>query len=132
MELSAAMATEVTFDSTGTNDRPSYLLSKNGVVVDFTPDVIPPRGDDSMRNGEKLICVLVSMTYRSSIIGLVLQRSNNNDVYRRIGRLECYECSQEGNDEMSEDAEALFEHWFPDIQDMSQLDNYPLQRFTVV
>jgi hypothetical protein len=33
---------------------------------------------------------------------------------------------------MSEDAEALFEHWFPDIRDMSQLDNLPLQRFTVV
>lgn len=132
IELSAAMATEVTFNSTGSDEYPSYLLSKDGVVVDFTPDIIPPRGDDSLRNGERLTCVLVSMTYRSSIIGLVLQRSNNSDVYRRIGRLECYECSREGNDEMSEDAEALFEHWFPDIQDMSQLDNYPLQRFTVL
>ncbi|KAF2627522.1 HET-domain-containing protein [Macroventuria anomochaeta] len=133
IELSAAMATDVTFSSTGSADSPSYLLSKNGIVVDFTPDIIPPRGDDSLRNGEKLVCVLVSMTYRSSIIGLVLQRSNNSDVYRRVGRLECYECSREGNDEeMSEDAEALFEHWFPNIQDMSQLDNYPLQRFAVV
>ncbi|KAF3036362.1 hypothetical protein E8E11_002475 [Didymella keratinophila] len=117
----------------GSSGNPSYLLSKNCVVVDFTPDIIPPRGDDSLRNGEKLTCVLVSMTYRSSIIGLVLQRSTNSDVYRRIGRLECYECSREGiDDEMSEDAEALFERWFPDIQDMSQLDNYPLRRFTVV
>lgn len=133
IELSAAMATEVTFTSTGSASSPSYLLSRNGVVVDFTPDIIPPRGDDSLRNGEKLTCVLVSMTYRSSIIGLVLQRSNNSEVYRRIGRLECYECSKESSDdEMSEDAEALFEHWFPDIQDMSQLDNYPLRRFTVV
>lgn len=134
MELSAAMATEVTLISTGSTDvHPSYLLSKNGIVVDFTPDIMPPRGDILLRNGETLVCVLVSMTYRSSIIGLVLQRSKNSDIYRRIGRLECYECSQEGNDEeMSEDAEALFGHWFPDIQDMSQLDNYPLQRFTVV
>ena len=133
IELSAAMATEVTFTSTGSASSPSYLLSRNGVVVDFTPDIIPPRGDDSLRSGQKLTCVLVSMTYRSSIIGLVLQRSNNSEVYRRIGRLECYECSKEGSDdEMSEDAEALFEHWFPDIQDMSQLDNYALRRFTVV
>jgi hypothetical protein len=133
IELSAAMATEVTFTSTGSASNPSYLLSRNGVVVDFTPDIIPPRGDVSLRSGEKLTCVLVSMTYRSSIIGLVLQRSNNSDVYRRVGRLECYECSKEGSDEeMSEDAEALFEHWFSNIQDMSQLDNYPLQRFTVV
>ncbi|KAJ4404495.1 hypothetical protein N0V91_005839 [Didymella pomorum] len=133
IELSAAMATEVTFTSTESASSPSYLLSRNGVVVDFTPDIVPPRGDDSLRSGEKLTCVLVSMTYRSSIIGLVLQRSNHSEVYRRIGRLECYECSKEGSDdEMSEDAEALFEHWFPDIQDMSQLDNYPLRRFTVV
>jgi ubiquinone biosynthesis protein Coq4 len=33
---------------------------------------------------------------------------------------------------MSEDAEALFEHWFPEIQDMTQLDNYPQRTFTVV
>lgn len=132
VELSAAMATEVVFNATGSAENPSYLLTRNDVVVDFTPDIIPPRGDDSLRNGEKLICVLVSMTYRSSIIGLVLQRSNNSDIYRRVGRLECYECSREGHDEMSEDAEALFEHWFPHIQDMTQLDNYPLQRFTVI
>lgn len=132
LELSAAMATEVTFNTKGSTENPYYQLSKNGVVVDFTPDIIPPQGDDSLRNGEKLICILVSMTYRSSIIGLVLQRSNTSNVYRRVGRLECYECSREGNDEMGEDAEALFEHWFPDIQDMSQLDNLPLQRFTVI
>jgi hypothetical protein len=132
LELSAAMATEVTFNTKRSTDNPYYQLSKSGVVVDFTPDMIPPQGDDSLRNGEKLICILVSMTYRSSIVGLVLQRSNTSNVYRRVGRLECYECSREGNDEMSEDAEALFEHWFPDIQDMSQLDNLPLQRFTVI
>ncbi|KAJ8114074.1 hypothetical protein OPT61_g3953 [Boeremia exigua] len=132
IELSAAMATEVTFNATGTTESPLYHLSRNGVLVEFTPDIIPPRGDDSLRNGEKLICVLVSMTYRSSIIGLVLQRSTSSDVCRRVGRLECYDCSREGKDEMSEDAEALFDHWFPDIQDMSQLDNYPLQRFTVI
>lgn len=132
LELSAAMATEVTFNTKGSTENPYYQLSKSGVVVDFTPDMIRPQGDDLMRNGEKLICILVSMTYRSSIIGLVLQRSNTSNVYRRVGRLECYECSREGNDEMSEDAEALFEHWFPDIQDMSQLDNLPLQRFTVI
>lgn len=132
LELSAAMATEVTFNTKGSTENPYYQLSKSGVVVDFTPDMIPPQGDDSLRNGEKLMCILVSMTYRSSIIGLVLQQSNTSNVYRRVGRLECYECSREGNDEMSEDAEALFEHWFPDIQDMSQLDNLPLQRFTVI
>lgn len=132
LELSAAMATEVTFNTKGSTENPYYQLSKSGVVVDFTPDMIRPQGDDLMRNGEKLICILVSMTYRSSIIGLVLQRSNTSNVYRRVGRLECYECSREGNDEMGEDAEALFEHWFPDIQDMSQLDNLPLQRFTVI
>jgi hypothetical protein len=132
LELSAAMATEVTFNTKGSTENTYCQLSKNGVVVEFTPDMIPPQGDDSLRNGEKLVCILVSMTYRSSIIGLVLQRSNTSNVYRRVGRLECYECSREGNDEMSEDAEALFEHWFPDIQDMSQLDNLPLQRFTVI
>lgn len=133
LELSAAMATEVTYRSEGSADEHSYSLSKNGVVVDFTPDIIPPRADDSLQHGEKLMCLLVSMTYRSSIIGLVLQRSNTSDLYRRIGRLECYECAREGSDEeMSEDAEALFEHWFPNIKDMAQLDNYPLQRFTVV
>jgi hypothetical protein len=135
LDLSAAMATEVTFKSMGSEeDHPSYTLSRNGVAVDFTPDVVPPRGDYSLRDGQTLICVLVSMTYRSSIVGLILQRADNShEIYRRIGRLECYDCTKEGNDEeMSEDAEALFEHWFPDIQDMSQLDNYPLRRFTVV
>ena len=134
IELSAAMATDVVFKcKISEDDCPYYLLSKNGIVVDFTLDVTPPRGENLLRNGEKLMCVLVSMTYRSSIVGLVLQHSINSEVYRRVGRLECYECSREGNDEeMSEDAEALFEHWFPDIQDMSQLDNYPLQRFTVI
>ncbi|KAH6643063.1 heterokaryon incompatibility protein-domain-containing protein [Boeremia exigua] len=132
IELSAAMATEVTFNSMVSAEGASYLLSRNGVVVDFMPDVPLARHDEPLRDGETLTCVLVSMTYRSSVIGLVLQRSNSSGMYRRVGRLECYECSGTGNDEMSEDAEALFDHWFPDIQDMSQLDNYPLQRFTVV
>ncbi|KAF3002648.1 hypothetical protein E8E13_009340 [Curvularia kusanoi] len=132
IELSAAMAAEVILNSIGTSEDPGYVLSKNGVTVFFTPDIVPPRGDDSLRNGDKLVCVLVSMTYRSSIIGLVLQQSTNSDIFRRVGRFECYECTKDGNDEMSEDAEALFEHWFPDVQDMSQLDNHSLQRFTVV
>jgi hypothetical protein len=72
------------------------------------------------------------MTYRSSITGFVLKPYENN-TYRRVGRFECYECSPEDSgDEMSEDAEALFEHWFPEIQDMTQLDNSPQRHFTVV
>ncbi|KAF2128115.1 HET-domain-containing protein [Dothidotthia symphoricarpi CBS 119687] len=138
VELTAAMATEVTFASScedsQDDDSPSYSLLKNGIAVDFTPDINPPRGEDTINDGDKLVCVLVSMTFRSSIIGLVLKPVQNN-TYRRVGRFECYECTkeeEEEDDEMSEDAEALFEHWFPEIQDMTQLDEYPQRRFTIV
>lgn len=135
VDLSAAMSTEVVLhisSSSTSSSQPSYCLAKNGMIVDFTPDIIPPRGDDDLKEGDTLICVLVSMTYRSSIIGLVLKPFNNN-AYRRVGRFECYECTPEGADqEMSEDAEALFGRWFPEIQDMAQLDNYPQRTFTVV
>jgi hypothetical protein len=144
LELSAPMAAEVTLVSSPTDDSttPSYALQRNGISVDFTPDVVSPQGSDALRAGETLVCVLVSMTFRSSIIGLVLQPSSSSSsslatddtVYRRVGRFECYECVQHGgdDDEMSEDAEALFEHWFPEIQDMTQLDNCPMRRLTVV
>lgn len=132
VELSAAMAAEVTFHVSSTSSQPSYSLAKNGTTVDFTPDIVPPRGEDSLQDGETLICVLVSMTFRSSIVGLVLKPTGNK-IYRRVGRFECYECTPEGVDqEMSEDAETLFEHWFPEIQDMTQLDNYSQRTFTVV
>jgi hypothetical protein len=71
----------------------------------------------------------------SSLISSSSSSSATDDiVYRRVGRFECYECVQHGgdDDEMSEDAEALFEHWFPEIQDMTQLDNCPLRRLTVI
>ena len=101
--------------------------------MDFTPDVVPLPAEDALQDGETLVCVLVSMTFRSSIVGIVLKPSSGNNTYRRVGRLECYECTPEGiEQEMSEDAEALFEHWFPEIQDMTQLDNYPQRTFTVV
>jgi hypothetical protein len=93
---------------------------------------MPPRGEDALVDGENLVCVLISMTFRSSILGLVLKAAENN-TYRRVGRLECYDCNPEDSaDEMSEDAEALFLHWFPEIQDMTQLDNTPQRHFTVV
>ncbi|KAL6170021.1 hypothetical protein ACJQWK_03016 [Exserohilum turcicum] len=135
LELSGAMATEVTFRTcTKPSSRQSYMLAKNGMAVDFTPDVVPPCGEDALQDGETLICVLVSMTFRSSIVGIVLKPSpSGNNTYCRVGRLECYECTPEGIDqEMSEDGEALFEHWFPEIQDMMQLDNYPQHTFTVI
>ncbi|KAF1831316.1 HET-domain-containing protein [Decorospora gaudefroyi] len=143
VELSGAMAAEVVFhcspppSSSSPSSQPehqvSYTLTKNGMAVDFTPDVVPPRGNDALQAGETLVCVLVSMTFRSSIVGLVLKPLGGNNTYRRVGRFECYECTPEGvEQEMSEDAEALFEHWFPDIRDMTQLDNYPQRTFTVV
>ncbi|KAF1851512.1 HET-domain-containing protein [Cucurbitaria berberidis CBS 394.84] len=132
VELTAAMAAEVTFHSSSGPSQASYSLAKNGVSTDFTPDVVPLRGEDELQDGESLICVFVSMTYRSSIVGLVLKSLANN-TYRRVGRFECYECTPEGTEqEMSEDAETLFEHWFPEIQDMTQLDNCPQKTFTVV
>ncbi|KAJ4366188.1 hypothetical protein N0V83_007823 [Neocucurbitaria cava] len=158
VEITAAMAAEVTFHSSSSPSSssslqgPTYTLSKNGICADFTPDVsIPPSGSDALQDGETLICVLVSMTFRSSIVGLVLKPTtttieaagnssgnSNNAIYRRVGRFECYECTAAeggvgvGDQEMSEDAEALFEHWFPEIQDMTQLDSCPQRTFTVV
>ncbi|KAH7080085.1 heterokaryon incompatibility protein-domain-containing protein [Paraphoma chrysanthemicola] len=132
LSLSAAMATEVVFHASPSSSQQTYTLAKNRIAVDFTPDIVPPRGEDALQEGETLICVLVSMTFRSSIIGLVLKPFENN-TYRRVGRFEAYECSPEdSSDEMSEDAEALFTHWFPENQDMTQLDNSPQRHFTVV
>jgi hypothetical protein len=132
LNLSAAMATEVTFHISATSSLQSYTLTKNRIAVDFTPDIVPPRGEDDLQDGETLVCVLVSMTYRSSITGLVLKPLNNN-TYRRVGRFECYECSPEdSSDEMSDDAEALFGHWFPEIQDMTQLDSAPQRLFMLI
>jgi hypothetical protein len=132
LTLSAAMATEVTLHISPPSTQQTYTLVKNRIAVDFTPDIAPPRGEDALEDGETLVCVLVSMTYRSSITGLVLKASGSN-TYRRVGRFECYECSPEDSgDEMSEDAEALFAHWFPEISDMAQLDNSPQRQFTVV
>jgi hypothetical protein len=140
LELSGAMVAEVIFHtspSSSSQQQPSYVLAKNGMTVDFTPDVVPPRGEDALQDGEALVCVLVSMTFRSSIVGIVLKPTNNGNgngnTYHRVGRFECYECTPEGVDqEMSEDAEALFGHWFPEIQDMMQLESYPQRTFTVV
>ncbi|RAR12263.1 het domain-containing protein [Stemphylium lycopersici] len=139
LELSGAMAAEVILHTSSASpsqqqQTPSYTLAKNGMTVDFTPDVVPPRGEDTLQDGETLVCILVSMTFRSSIVGIVLKPSpEGNNTYRRVGRFECYDCTPEGIDhEMSEDAEALFEHWFPEIQDMTQLDNYPQRNFTVI
>ena len=128
--LKAAMATEVSFRIEGTNE---FSLVKNGVSVDFKPDVSPPRGDDTVAVGETLICVLVSMTFRSSLIGLVLKLSNSDpQVYRRIGRFECYECQKDDGEHETEDAESLFSYWFPEIEDMTQLDEHPKRDFLVV
>ncbi|KAF1943504.1 hypothetical protein EJ02DRAFT_343095 [Clathrospora elynae] len=135
VELSGAMAADVVFrTSPSSSSQPAYSLARNSMTVDFTPDIEPPRGDDALQDGETLVCVLVSMTFRSSIVGIVLKpTSPGSTTYRRVGRFECYECTPEGVDqEMSEDAEALFEHWFPEIQDMTQLDNCPQRTFTVI
>ncbi|KAF2182540.1 HET-domain-containing protein [Zopfia rhizophila CBS 207.26] len=130
LELTAAMATEVTFRIAGTNE---YSLVKNGFSVEFRPDISPPRGDDALAPGETLVCVLVSMTFRSSIIGLVLKASTSHpQVYRRVGRFECYECQRDGSEEEPEDAESLFGYWFPEVEDMTQLDEGPQTTFVVV
>jgi hypothetical protein len=132
LNLSAAMATEVTIHSSPASSQQPYILIKNRIFVEFTPDIVPPRGEDSLQEGETLVCALVSMTYRTSITGLVLKPVGNN-TYRRVGRFECYDCSPEdSSDGMNEDAEALFGHWFPEIQDMTQLDNSPQRLFTLV
>lgn len=130
LELKAAMATEVQFRIDNAND---FSLVKNGVSVEFRPDVSPPRGEDTIAAGETLVCVLVSMTFRSSIIGLVLKKSNSDPrIYRRVGRFECYDCQRDESDDEPEDAESLFSHWFPEIEDMTQLDERPQQTLLVV
>jgi hypothetical protein len=128
LNLSASMAAEVTFHCSQGN----YALAKNGITVEFTPDIVPPRGDDMLRDGDILLCVFVSMSWRSSILGLVL-RSCGNNTFRRVGRLECEECTPEGHDEeMSEDAESLFGYWFPEIPDMTLLESAPQRHLIVV
>jgi len=126
--LSAAMAAKVTLR---VSEQETYTLVKNRIAVDFTPDIVPARGEDKLEDGERLVCVLISMTYRSSITGLVLKAAGDN-MYRRVGRFECYDCRPEGEDEMSEDAETLFGYWFPEIQDMTELDSSVQRHFIVV
>ncbi|KAL5378195.1 hypothetical protein DPSP01_009306 [Paraphaeosphaeria sporulosa] len=130
VELRAAMATEVVFKEDAPGE---YSLSRNGISVEFQPDIVPLRGEDTIKSGETLVCVLVSMSFRSSILGLILRKSRTKaPTYRRIGRFECYECLQDRSDEEPEDAEALFEHWFPDVDDMTQLDERPRHVFKIV
>ncbi|KAL5119773.1 hypothetical protein ACEQ8H_002379 [Pleosporales sp. CAS-2024a] len=132
LSLSAAMVAEVTLHTSSTSQQEIYTLVKNCVAVDFTPDIVPARGEDALQDGDTLVCLLISMTYRSSITGLVLKAADSN-TYHRVGRFECYYCtSTDSSDEMTEDAEALFGHWFPEIQDMTQLDSSPQRNFTVV
>jgi len=112
-----------------------YTLTKNKVSVEFTPDIGVPRRDDALASGDSLVCVLASMTWRSSIIGLVLKPSKSHpESYRRVGRFECYDCEQEGQTEdmESQDAEALLTLWFPEIEDMTQLDEGPLTTLSIV
>ena len=130
LELTAAMAAEVVFRADGPSD---YVLTKNNVSVDFRPDIIPLRGEDALQSGEALVCVLASMTFRSSIIGFVLKRSTSDpQIYRRVGRFECYECQRDDTDDEPEDAESLFSLWFPEIEDMTQLDDSPQRTFIIV
>ncbi|KAF2493580.1 HET-domain-containing protein [Lophium mytilinum] len=132
IELSAAMLTEVVLKI---DDESNFTLMKHNVGVEFTPDVGVPRGDDALASGDTLVCVLASMTWRSSIIGLVLKATKlQPQAYRRVGRFECYECEQEGqtDDSESQDAEALLTLWFPEIEDMTQLDEGPLTTISVV
>ncbi|ORY16630.1 heterokaryon incompatibility protein-domain-containing protein [Clohesyomyces aquaticus] len=130
LELTASMATDVAFRVDGENE---YSLVKDGISVEFRPDISPPQGQDSLASGDFLVCVLVSMTFRSSIIGLVLKQSKSNaQTYRRVGRFECYECLRDSTDQEPEDAEALFGHWFPEVEDMTQLDDGPQRTFIVV
>lgn len=126
VELRAALAAEVRFREEAEGE---YVLGRAGVEVEFLPDVVPLRGDDAVRDGEMLVCVLVSMSFRSSVLGLVLKREDG--AYRRVGRFECYECVREGGGE-PEDAEALFGHWWPEVEDMTTLDERARQTFRVV
>jgi hypothetical protein len=131
VELKAAMVADAVLKI----DEDGYALVKNNISVEFTPDVAVPRGEDALLSGESLVCVLASMTWRSSIIGLVLKATKAHpQSYRRIGRFECYECEEEGEAEDAEaqDAEALLTLWFPEIEDMTQLDEGPLTTLAIV
>lgn len=129
LRLSAAMTTEVTFH---TKTATEFLLSKNGITVEFEPDFRTPSGGAPIPDGAVLTCVWFSMSFRSSIIGLVLQKAALTDVYRRVGRFECYECRREQGGRPAEDAEALFGHWFPDVSDVTQVDELLRTDFMVV
>ncbi|PVI06654.1 HET-domain-containing protein [Periconia macrospinosa] len=130
LRLTASMATDVSFRADSNTE---YSLVRNGVSVEFRPDVVPPRGADAMDSGEKLVCVLVCMTFRSSIVGIVLKESKSHpQVYRRVGRFECYEVHVDEKEAEPEDAEALFSYWFPEVKDMMQLDEGPMRTYVVV
>jgi hypothetical protein len=126
LELTVALATEVTFTVQDTTRRSA--LTKNGVSVSFTPDISPPGANSEIAPGETLVCVLVIMTFRSTILGLILKRNEETGVYRRVGRLECSTC--EGNAEDS-DAEALFGYWVPDVSDITTIDDTPHKTFVI-
>ncbi|KAF2017636.1 HET-domain-containing protein [Aaosphaeria arxii CBS 175.79] len=128
--IAAAMATEAELRIDATNE---YSLVKNSVSVEFRPDTAPTHGHHDIKSGDALVCVLVSMTFRSSIIGLVLKRSKSEpEKYRRVGRFECYDCQKDGTDDDPEDAESLFGYWFPEIEDMTKLDDGPRQTYIVI
>ncbi|OCL11897.1 HET-domain-containing protein [Glonium stellatum] len=132
IEISAAMATEVVLRIDSFH---GYSLTKNGVSVEFTPDVNRPEGDDKLAPGDTLICVLASMTYRSSITGFILkplESQPDSYTYRRVGRFECYECDCDTNLDDPGDAEALLGLWFPEVEDMTELDNGPRRKFSVI
>jgi hypothetical protein len=125
LKLTATLATKVAFD---VRDGKNFVLTRNGVSVDFTPDMLSRAGDMEIKPGSTLICVLVSMTFRSSILGLVLQPCQKPDAYRRVSRLECFKCY--GNVKEG-DAEDLFGHWFPEVTDMTAIDHMPHKTFIV-
>jgi hypothetical protein len=127
IKLRAAMATEVTL-----RVDTEYFLVRNGVNVEFTPDVSPLRGQDALDSGATLFVVLVSINHENSLIGLVLKPSEAEPkLYRRVGCLECDACQVDGSDNV-EDGEALLDYWFPEVKDMTLLETGPKQNFTLV
>lgn len=136
VRLSAAMATEVTFH-THTNSKSattSFCLSKNNISVAFEPDFRNADGTAPISDSETLTCVWFSMSFRSSIIGLVLQKAPEGGVYQRVGRFECYECRRVGGSggQPAEDAEALFGYWFPKVSNLMRVDELDRMEFVVV
>jgi hypothetical protein len=124
LELDAIMVTSVTFRVEGPA---KFSLVKNGVSVNFKPDIIPPHGYDALEFGDTLVCVLVSMTRQSSILGLVLkQLSRRLETYRRVGRFEC--CVRQvdcvDGKKRGEFADALFGYWFPEDTDLTQIGKW--------